>query len=139
MFVPIFGSANKPEFAGHTLVLPCVSAGMSALIGLDLYILNEPNMKKIGYYSSEHLAPGLSNDGLSPVENSGVITLPGEIFNDPTAKLTFLNIRSGPVSGQSRKFGAELTQFIKTHNFKDVVILSSTLSPVNRERHSNRL
>lgn len=71
MFVPIFGSGNKPDFAGHTLVIPCVSAGMSALIGVDLYVLNEASVKKIGYYYSEHLAPGLSNDGLSQVENTG--------------------------------------------------------------------
>lgn len=58
-----------PDFSGSTLVIPCVSAGMSALIGLDLYVLNEPDMKLVGYYKSDFLSPGLSNDGLSPLED----------------------------------------------------------------------
>jgi len=53
-------------------------------------------------------------------------------------RLTFLIIRSGVLSGQMRKFGDELSQFVKEHGFTSVVVLSSTLSPVQRERNSNR-
>ena len=66
MFVPVHGKPSKPDFAGSTLVIPCHSAGMSPFIGLDLYILNE-GMHKAGYYKSDFIAPGVSNDGLSTV------------------------------------------------------------------------
>lgn len=67
MFVPVNGSTGpKPEFSGSTLVIPCHSAGMSPFIGLDLFILNE-GMQKAGYYKSDYIAPGVSNDGLSIV------------------------------------------------------------------------
>lgn len=56
-----------------------------------------------------------------------------------TNKLTFLVLRSGVLSGQMRKFGDELCAFIKNGGFSNVVILTSTISPVSRERNTNRL
>lgn len=35
-------------------------------------------------------------------------------------------------------FGAEFTKFVEGSGFKNLVILTSTLSPVKRERESNR-
>ena len=142
MLVPIHGSqAPKPDFSGSTLVIPCHSAGMSPFIGLDLYILNE-GMQKVGYYKSDYIAPGVSNDGLSLNQDEGHLTLPAEVFvSGPTSgnKLTFLVLRSGVLSGQMRKFGDELVNFIKSNGFSNVVVLSSTMSPVQRERNTNRL
>ena len=65
MFVPVHGTSTKSDvFAGSTLIIPCHSAGMSPFVGLDLYILNE-GMRKVGFYHSDFIAPGVSNDGLS--------------------------------------------------------------------------
>jgi predicted ATP-grasp superfamily ATP-dependent carboligase len=105
---------------------------MSPFIGLDLYILNE-NMQKVGYYKSDYITPGVSNDGLSLSSDEGQLTLPAEIFvSSPssTNKLTFLVLRSGVLSGMMRKFGDELSNFIKTSGFTNVIILTSTMSPV---------
>jgi len=105
---------------------------MSPFIGLDLYILNE-GMQKVGYYKSDFVAPGVSNDGLSVVADQGTLTLPAEIYvSAPGApnKLTFLILRSGILSGQMRKFGDELVHFISSNGFSNVVVLSSTMSPV---------
>lgn len=74
---------------------------MSPFIGLDLYILNE-GMKKVGFYKSDFIAPGVSNDGLSITQDEGNLTLPAEIFvSSPTSsqKYTFLVIRSGVLTG----------------------------------------
>jgi hypothetical protein len=102
MFVPLFGTSTTPIFSGSTLVIPCHSAGMSPFIGLDLYILNE-GMQKVGYYKSETIAPGVSNDGLSLTPEEGVLTLPAEIFVSPQSvvgnRLTFLVLRSGILGG----------------------------------------
>lgn len=110
---------------------------MSPFIGLDLYILNE-GMKKVGYYKSDYISPGLSNDGLSLGQEEGHLTLPAEVYHHNERKLTFLIIRSG-VRGGFKNFGTELTNWVKAQGFTNVVILSSTLSPVLRERDTNRL
>lgn len=131
-FVPVYGSSVKPDFVGSTLIIPCHSAGMSPFIGLDLYILNE-GMQKVGYYKSDFIAPGVSNDGLSVAPDQGVLTLPAEIYvSGPgsTNKLTFLVLRSGILSGQMRKFGDELVSWINANSFSNIVVLTSTMSPV---------
>lgn len=118
-------------------MIPCHSAGLSPFIGLDLYILNE-GMDKVGYYKSDYIAMGLSNDGLSLNEGEGNIILPAEVYHSSAKKLTFLIIRSGVYNGKNRLFGKELLAFVKKHGFSQVVILTSTLSPVLRERDTNR-
>jgi predicted ATP-grasp superfamily ATP-dependent carboligase len=88
-------------------VIPCHSAGLSPFIALDLFILNE-GMEKIGYYKSNYIAMGLSNDGLSVNEGEGNIILPAEVYHSAARKLTFLIIRSGVYQGKKRLFGKEL-------------------------------
>ena len=139
MIVQPFGANSPlPNLAGSTLVIPCHSAGMSPFIALDMYILNE-GMQKIGYYKSEYIAAGLSNDGLSVNEGEGALTLPAEVFFSAERKMTFLIIRSGVYGGKERLFGKELIEFIKKNGFSNIIILTSTLSPVSRERDTNRL
>jgi predicted ATP-grasp superfamily ATP-dependent carboligase len=114
---------------------------MSPFIGLDLYILNE-GMRKVGYYHSEYIAPGVSNDGLSVEPDQGTLTLPAEIYVSPEGaanRLTFVVLRSGVLAGQMRKFGDELVAWVKASDFAGVVVLTSTMSPVQRERNTNRL
>jgi predicted ATP-grasp superfamily ATP-dependent carboligase len=110
---------------------------MSPFIGLDLYILNE-GMRKVGYYKSEYISAGLSNDGLSVGPDEGNLTLPAEVYHSSERKLTFLIIRSG-VRGSFKTFGTELTNWVTAQGFSNVVVLTSTLSPVLRERDTNRL
>jgi predicted ATP-grasp superfamily ATP-dependent carboligase len=69
----------------------------------------------------------------------GKLTLPAEVYFSAERKLTALVIRSGPLGGRERAFGKELKQFVKSNGFARVVILSSTMSPVSRERDTNRL
>jgi len=108
MIVQPFASTTPlPDLTGCTLVIPCHAIGMNAFIGLDLYILNE-GMTKIGYYKSENISPGLSNDGLSLNENEGNLTLPAEVFYQAEKKLVFLIIRSGVLGGREKAFGKEL-------------------------------
>jgi len=41
-------------------------------------------------------------------------------------------------TSSERKFTEELAQFVKEQGIKNVVVLTSTISPVKRERESNR-
>ena len=93
---------------------------------------------KLGYFKSNNVVPGLSNDGLSLNDNEGKLILPIEIYQSPDKKVTFFLMRSGVAHGKMRKFGDELAKFIKDNQFSNTVILSATMSPVKRERESNR-
>jgi len=64
--------------------------------------------------------------------------MPCELYITTDRKATFLMIRSGPCTGKMRQFGQELAKFIQESGFTNVIILSSTTSPVSRERESNR-
>ncbi len=110
---------------------------MSPFIGLDLFILNE-NVPKVGYFVSENTAPGVSNDGLSLKEDEGNLIMPIEIFHCSERKLTFFMMRTGALHGKGRHFRDELLAFTKSSGFSNVIILSSTINPVRKERESNR-
>ena len=95
-------------------------------------------MTKVGYYNSKYVAPGVSNDGLSVNPDEGNLILPVEIYHSAERKLTFFVMRSGVLHGMMRKFGDELSNFITTSGFSNIVILTATMNPVRKERESNR-
>jgi hypothetical protein len=96
-------------------VIPSVSVGFSAHIGLDLFILNE-GMVKVGYFKSTALSVGVSNDGLTPLgDPEGQLILPCEIYHSAEKKLTFLILRGG--ASKFWQFGEELGKFIKDNGF----------------------
>src|SRR5438876_1040339 len=104
--------------------MPTHCVGLSAFIGLDLYILNE-GMVKLGYFKSNNIVPGVSNDGLSINDNEGKLILPIEIYQSPDKKVTFFLMRSSVAHGKMRKFGDELAKFIKESGFSNTIILSA--------------
>jgi len=60
--VPVYGSGFElSKLKGSTLVIPCLSAGMGASIGVELFVLNE-GMTKAGFLKSEYISPNVSND-----------------------------------------------------------------------------
>ena len=82
------------------------------------------------------MSPMVTNDLLSVGGPSGKVVMPCEIYND--AKYTFVMMRSGIAHGQMLPFGVAFGKWVKESGFKDVIILSATVSPVKRERESNR-
>ena len=138
MIVPIFGSNEPlPDFKGSNLIIPCSSAGHSPFIAADLMILNI-DMVKVGYYKSHTITPAVINDGLTQ-EADGSLVLPAEVYHSVERRMTLLVIRQGINQGCMRKFGDELAALVEKLGFSSVSILTSTLSPIHRERDSNRL
>lgn len=140
MFVPCISAPDfKPaSFKSTTLVMPTHCVGLNAFIGVDLFILNE-GAQKVGYFKSKAIAPGVSNDGLTLASDTpGQLICPCEIFYSETHKKTFFVMRSGVIGSRKRQFHDELVKFITDSGFSDVVILTSTLNPVRKERESNR-
>lgn len=138
-FVPVFGTGfDVSKLKGTTLVIPTLSAGMSANIAVELYILNE-GMTKAGYLKSEYISPLVSNDQLT-VQGAapGQIVMPCEIFVSADGQYTFILMRSGIVGGRMWPFGFAFAAFVAQCQFRDVTILAGTMSPVRRGRESNR-
>ena len=75
--MPVHGTSFEvSKFKQSTLVLPMMSAGATAMIGSDLFLLNEPNVKKVGYIHSNYISPMVMNDQLQ----AGTICMPCEIY-----------------------------------------------------------
>lgn len=81
--------------------MPTHCVGLSPFIGIDLYILNE-GLTKVGYYKSNYIALGVSNDGLSLTPDEGKLILPVEIYHSAEKKLTLFVIRSTVLHGMMR-------------------------------------
>lgn len=80
-------------------MIPSHGAGMSAMIALDIAILND-GMQKIGYYKSEFVSPFIINDVLTPLDNKlGTMSMPIEFWLSADGKQTFMVVRSGVVGG----------------------------------------
>ena len=141
MFVPTFGEETKfdqSQFRGSTLVLPSQCVGLSSHIGMELFILNT-GMQRVGFYKSDYIAPVVINDCMTLAGGQmGQVSMPAEVWYSQQYNMTFLMIRSGPTGGM-RKFADELVAFIMATDFAKVVLLTATMSPVLRERDSNRL
>ena len=138
-FVPVYGSGfDVSKLKGSTLVIPCLSAGMGASIGTELFVLNE-GMTKAGYLKSEYISPAVSNDQFT-VEGAtpGQMTMPCEVYFSADGQYTFFILRSGIVHGRMWPFGFAFSAFVQQCGFRDVSILTGTISPVRRARESNR-
>ena len=69
MFVPVHGTQfDEARLRGSTLVLPSQCIGLSAYIGMEMFILNT-SMERVGFYKSDYVAPIVVNDNM---------TLPGQ-------------------------------------------------------------
>ena len=129
-FVPVFGTQfDSNALKNSTLVLPSQCVGLSAHIGMELFILNM-GMQKVGYYKTDYLSPVFLNDCISLAGTpQGQVSMPAEVWFSQEHNMTFLMVRTAPVGGM-RKFADELVAFIMMTDFAKVVILTATMSPV---------
>ena len=64
--------------------------------------------------------------------------MPVEVFVSLDKRYTFIIFRSGIVGGKMIEFGQDFTSFVGSLGFTDIKILTATVSPIKRERESNR-
>ena len=64
--------------------------------------------------------------------------MPVEIWASNDKKYTFIIFRTGICAGKGKDFGMAFGAFIQPLGFSDIKILTATVSPVKRERESNR-
>jgi len=138
-FVKVFGTNHDLSGCkGSTLVLPTSSAGGSAMLAIDMYILNG-GVTKLGYIKSDMFSPSVINDTLTVAgAPTGQVQMPVEIFLTNDKKYTFIVFRGGVSGGKMKEFGTAFGLFLMTVGFTDIKVLTATVSPVKRERESNR-
>jgi len=79
------------------------------------------------------------NDVLTTVDGQlGVMSMPVEFWLTADGKSTYMVVRSGVIGGHMRHFAQELREFVLSHGFSSVALITATGSPVKRERDSNR-
>ena len=64
--------------------------------------------------------------------------MPAEVYHSEERKLALLYIRAHISEGCMRKYGDELTSFVRREGFQSVSILTASISPIRRDRESNR-
>lgn len=62
--------------------------------------------------------------------------MPCEFYKSQDGNMTIMQLRSG--LSKTHAFMLELVDFVKNSGFKEITILTSSMSPVKRERESNR-
>ena len=85
------------------------------------------------------IAPLVQMGTLAKEGETPTLQMPCELYLSKDRRYTFFVLRSGIVEGKMRAFGDALAEFVTASGFKAVTILTSTVSPVKRERDSNRL
>lgn len=106
------------------------------MVAFDLCILND-SATKLGYLSSQHIAPIIINDTLTvSQQRQGQVSMPVEFWLTADGKQTLMVVRSQ--ASDIRAFCDELVAFVNTHGFANVALLTSAFSPIKRERDSNR-
>ena len=122
---------------GTNLVIGSHGVGLSPHIAMDLFILNN-GMERLGFYKSDLINAVVVNDILTPAGGTpGQISMPAEFWISKEHNVTFLLVRSS-VKGDMRTFTDELVAFVNSVGFAGVSILTATMSPIKRERDSNR-
>ena len=64
--------------------------------------------------------------------------MPCEMYLSRDNRYTIMLFRSSVVEGKMRPFGEALAEFVVACGFKGVSVLTGTMSPVRRERTTNR-
>jgi len=80
-FVPIFGTQfDTAKLRNTTLVLPSQCVGLSAYMGMELFILNA-GMERVGFYKSDYIAPVVMNDNMTLAGGAlGQVSMPAEVY-----------------------------------------------------------
>ena len=64
--------------------------------------------------------------------------MPCEVFVSNDKRFTFIIFRTSIVGGKMLEFGQVFTALVASLGFTDIKILTATMSPIKRERESNR-
>ncbi|KAJ2762857.1 hypothetical protein H4S06_000421 [Coemansia sp. BCRC 34490] len=121
MFVPTKGEITT---AGSTLILPSVSIGNVPQLAVDL-LVNTLQLSRVGIIDSSMVVPVSGPPGYDH-QPAAQRSVPLEVFQTPDARWTVVQQRAPPLPKHHRLFAREMVDFIKSHEFAQVVLLTSS-------------
>ncbi|KAL9976490.1 hypothetical protein ACROYT_G013799 [Oculina patagonica] len=115
---------NWSEF---TLILPAVSIGNVGQLAVDLVVSTiSPNGRHIGYLYDSCILPVVGNDAFTQSgESLGKLNVSVEVYKNDDLKFVVVQQRAPLVKGRQSEYCRKLVTWIKTCNFKQVVLVSS--------------
>jgi len=121
-------NTSTPKFDGRILILPCVTVGNVGQLAVDLIIstlLRSNEIEHVGKIVTDALRPVV---GPNPYEMSGTLMTAVDVYDSSSQNVTVVQIRSPCFREKRSEYLDDLTVWIKTNNFKNVIVLSSAYS-----------
>ncbi|KAJ7383995.1 Proteasome assembly chaperone 2 [Desmophyllum pertusum] len=117
-------SVNWSEF---TLILPAVSIGNVGQLAVDLVVSSiSPNGCHIGYFYDSCILPLVGNDAFTQsTESLGKLNVSVEVYKNDDLKFVVVQQRAPLVKGCQTEYCRKLVTWIKSCNFKQVILVSS--------------
>ena len=121
-------TTTNVSFGNATVIFPCVTHGNVGQLAADLLIFNL-KLKPIGVLYHPDVLPICGADAFSETcQGSPASSL--EIYANEDVSLVVAQQRGEVIKGCQRKFAREVTSWLKTSMFKNVVLLASLPSTV---------
>ena len=121
-------TTTNVSFGNATVIFPCVTHGNVGQLAADLLIFNL-KLKPIGVLYHPDVLPICGADPFSETcQGSPASSL--EIYANEDVSLVVAQQRGEVIKGCQRKFAREVTSWLKTSMFKNVVLLASLPSTV---------
>ena len=121
-------TTTNVSFGNATVIFPCVTHGNVGQLAADLLIFNL-KLKPIGVLYHPDVLPICGADPFSETcQGSSASSL--EIYANEDVSLVVAQQRGEVIKGCQRKFAREVTSWLKTSMFKNVVLLASLPSTV---------
>ncbi|CED83997.1 Uncharacterized conserved protein [Phaffia rhodozyma] len=123
-FTPVDGF-DTSAFTDGTLVLPCVSVGNVPQLTVDLLIATLPNIKRVGFLSTEDLVPFVG--GPEKPGDGGIVTAL-EVYaqsGDEDRGVYYLQQRSPVLKSRKEHYLSQFVPWVEQMKFKKMLILAS--------------
>jgi predicted ATP-grasp superfamily ATP-dependent carboligase len=131
MFTPSKVEGAQPvSFTGSRLILPCVSVGNVAQLAVDLFI-NSLQLARVGHLHHASLLPLVGSSAFS--HTTHCLHTAAEVYHSSELKVTVVQIRTPIAKGCGEAFCDALLQWIRTSQFTETVLLTSTHAHERRD------
>eukprot|EP01112_Ceratiomyxa_fruticulosa_P007307 TRINITY_DN1892_c0_g1_i1.p1 TRINITY_DN1892_c0_g1~~TRINITY_DN1892_c0_g1_i1.p1 ORF type:complete len:248 (-),score=39.53 TRINITY_DN1892_c0_g1_i1:87-830(-) len=116
-------SSGHVALANSVLVIPSLTIGNVGQLAVDI-LINTFELNRIGFLDHKYVLPVIGNDAFTP-NGKGVLSTNLELYHNREHNLTVIQQRAPIVKGRSKDFTHDLVEWIRSKEFKTVVLLHS--------------
>jgi len=115
----------RPKWSTYTLILPSITLGNVPQLTCDI-LLSTLGLKRMAYLNSDALLPCAGCDAFTDrAAATGELTTGAEVFESDELRLVVVQFRGGLIQGRRRKLASQLTEWVRSCNFRRTVLLQS--------------